>query len=96
MGASVCSAGPCWPFPDRMHHGYNREDFDFNRPLAVQRCVLSPDNVWYGRLKEGPHLFKLIWSHRHLQAAAKILPVHSIRVRLLWPAGAKAAVDLCL
>jgi hypothetical protein len=41
----------CWPFPDRKFFGYNREDFVFVRPPGVERFVLSPDNVWYGRLK---------------------------------------------
>ena len=41
----------CWPFPDKPFHGYNREDFVFTRPPGVERLVLSPDNVWYGRLK---------------------------------------------
>ena len=34
-----------------MYYGYNREDFVFTRPPGVERFVLSPDNVWYGRLK---------------------------------------------
>ena len=41
----------CWPFPGRTYHGYNREDFVFTRPPGVERFVLNPDNVWYGRLK---------------------------------------------
>ena len=41
----------CWPFPDRKFFGFNREDFVFVRPPGVERFVLSPDNVWYGRLK---------------------------------------------
>ena len=31
--------------------GCNREDFVFTRPPGVERFVLSPDNVWYCRLK---------------------------------------------
>ena len=34
-----------------MYYGYNREDFVFTRPPGVERFVLSPNNVWYGRLK---------------------------------------------
>ena len=41
----------CWPFPDKPLQGYNREDFIFTRPPGVERFVLSPENVWYGRLK---------------------------------------------
>jgi len=41
----------CWPFPGKPYHGYNREDFVFTRPPGVERFVLNPDNVWYGRLK---------------------------------------------
>ena len=41
----------CWPFPNSTYHGYNREDFVFSRPPGVERFVLSPDNVWYSRLK---------------------------------------------
>ena len=41
----------CWPFPDKKYYGYNREDFVFTRPPGVERFVLSPDNVWYGKLK---------------------------------------------
>lgn len=41
----------CWPFPGKQYHGYNREDFVFTRPPGVERFVLNPDNVWYGRLK---------------------------------------------
>jgi hypothetical protein len=33
------------------YHGYNREDFVFTRPPGIERFVLSPGNVWYGRLK---------------------------------------------
>ena len=41
----------CWPFPDLKYYGFNREDFVFCRPPGVESFVLSPDNVWYGRLK---------------------------------------------
>ncbi len=41
----------CWPFPGKLYHGYNREDFVFTRPPGVERFVLNPDNVWYCRLK---------------------------------------------
>ena len=41
----------CWPFPSRQFHGFHWEDFVFTRPPGVERFVLSPDNVWYGRLK---------------------------------------------
>ena len=41
----------CWPFPGKSYHGYNREDFVFTRQPGVERFVLNPDNVWYGRLK---------------------------------------------
>ncbi len=34
-------------------YGSNREDFVFVRPPGpgVERFVLEPDNVWYGRVK---------------------------------------------
>ena len=41
----------CWPFTGKKYYGFNREDFVFTRPPWVERFVLSPDNVWYGRLK---------------------------------------------
>ena len=41
----------CWPFPDLKYYGFNREDCVFVRPPGVERFVLSPNNVWYGRLK---------------------------------------------
>ena len=41
----------CWPFPGKKYYGFNREDFVFTRPPGVERFVLSPDNVWYCRLK---------------------------------------------
>ena len=41
----------CWPFPEKKFYGFNREDFVFTRPPGVERFVLGPDNVWYGRLK---------------------------------------------
>ena len=53
----------CWPFANMAYHGYNSEDFVFTRPSGVERfvlggrtvcaaeIVLSPDNVWYGKLK---------------------------------------------
>ena len=34
-----------------LYSGSNREDFVFVRPPGVERFVLNPDNVWYGRLK---------------------------------------------
>ena len=40
----------CWPFPNRMYHGYNREDFVFSRPQGAERFVLNLDNVWFSRL----------------------------------------------
>ena len=33
------------------YYGMNREDFVFVRPPGVERFVLAPDTVWYGRLK---------------------------------------------
>ena len=43
----------CWPFPDKKYYGFNREDSDFvfTRPPGLEQFVLSPNNVWYGRLK---------------------------------------------
>ena len=41
----------CWPFPDLRYYGWNREDFVFIRPPGVESFVLSPENVWYGRLR---------------------------------------------
>ena len=35
----------------KKYYGYNREDFVFTRAPGVERFNLSPDNVWYGRLK---------------------------------------------
>ena len=49
----------CWPLVDQLFYGYNRDDFVFVRPPGVEWFVLSPENVWYGRLKL---LFKLaVW-----------------------------------
>ena len=33
------------------YYGSNREDYVFVRPPGVERFVLEPDSVWYGRLK---------------------------------------------
>ena len=33
------------------YYGWNREDFVFIRPPGVESFVLSPENVWYGRLR---------------------------------------------
>ena len=41
----------CWPFQDFLYYGYNREDCVFVRPPGVEQFILSPENVWYGRLK---------------------------------------------
>jgi hypothetical protein len=41
----------CFPFPEMQFYGSNREDFVFVRPPGVERFVLEPDNVWYGRVK---------------------------------------------
>jgi len=41
----------CYPWAELRYYGFNREDFVFVRPPGVQSFVLSPDNVWYGRLK---------------------------------------------
>ena len=41
----------CWPFSYKTYSGFNREDSVFTRPPGVERFVLSPDNVWYDRLK---------------------------------------------
>ena len=41
----------CWPFPEMRYYGSNREDLIFVRPPCVERFVLDPDNVWYGREK---------------------------------------------
>ena len=40
----------CWPFPDLRYYGSNRQDFVFIRPPGVELFVLSPENVWYGKL----------------------------------------------
>ena len=34
-----------------LYYGFNGEDFVFVRTPGVQLFVLSPKNVWYGRLK---------------------------------------------
>ena len=41
----------CYPWAEMRYFGFNREDFVFVRPPGVQSFVLSPNNVWYGRLK---------------------------------------------
>ena len=41
----------CWPFPEQQYYGFNREDFVFVRPPGVERFVLAPENVWYGKLR---------------------------------------------
>ena len=46
-----CQRLQCWPFPDQKYCGFNREDCVFVRPPGVEKFSLSPDNVWYGRLK---------------------------------------------
>ena len=40
-----------FPFPELQYYNSNREDYVFVRPPGVERFVLDPDNVWYGRLK---------------------------------------------
>ena len=41
----------CWPFPELKYYGFSREDCVFVCPPGVECFVLSPNNVWYGRLK---------------------------------------------
>ena len=41
----------CFPFPEMQYYGSNREDYVFVRPPGVERFVLEPDSVWYGRVK---------------------------------------------
>ena len=41
----------CWPFPELQYYGSNREDFVCVRPPGVERFVLDPDKVWYGRVR---------------------------------------------
>ncbi len=43
----------CFPFPEMLYYGSNREDFVSGRlvPSALLKFVLDPDNIWYGRLK---------------------------------------------
>ena len=41
----------CWPFPELKYYGSNREDAVFVRPPGVENFELSPDNVWYGRVR---------------------------------------------
>ena len=41
----------CFPFPEMQYYASNREDYVFVRPPGVERFVLEPDSVWYGRVK---------------------------------------------
>ena len=41
----------CMPFPEILYYGASREDYVFVRPPGVDRFELTPDNVWYGRIK---------------------------------------------
>ena len=41
----------CFPFPGMDYYAANREDFVFVRPPGVTKFELTPDNVWYGRIK---------------------------------------------
>lgn len=40
-----------FPFPEMQFYGSNREDWVLVRPPGVERFVLAPDDVWYGRVK---------------------------------------------
>ncbi len=37
--------------PRNAYYGLNREDSVIVRPPGIERLVLAPDTVWYGRLK---------------------------------------------
>ena len=41
----------CMPFSEILYYGASREDYVFVRPPGVDRFELTPDNVWYGRIK---------------------------------------------
>ena len=41
----------CWPFPELRYYGSNREDLVFIRPPGVEAFVLSPESVWYCRVR---------------------------------------------
>ena len=41
----------CFPFPELQYYSSNREDPVIVRPPGVENFELSPDNVWYGRVK---------------------------------------------
>ena len=41
----------CFPFPGMDYYAANREDYVFVRPPGVTKFELTPDNVWYGRIK---------------------------------------------
>ena len=41
----------CFPFPELKYYASNREDPVFVQPPGVESFELSPDNVWYGRVK---------------------------------------------
>lgn len=41
----------CWPFPELRYYGSNREDLVFIRPPGVDAFVLSPESVWYCRVR---------------------------------------------
>ena len=41
----------CMPFSEILYYGASREDYVFVRPPGVNQFELTPDNVWYGRIK---------------------------------------------
>ena len=41
----------CFPFPGMEYYASNREDPVLVRPPGIDRFELTPDNVWYGRIK---------------------------------------------
>ena len=41
----------CMPFKGLLYYAANREDYVFVRPPGVNQFELTPDNVWYGRIK---------------------------------------------
>ena len=41
----------CFPFPGMEYYATNREDHVFIQPPGVNWFELTPDNVWYGRIK---------------------------------------------
>ena len=50
MAPSACSAGRLL-IRSTYYYGFNIEDCVFCRPPRVEKFTLSPDNVWYCRLK---------------------------------------------